>query len=212
MQPVHARAVCVCVCRSAVAPACVLTPRRLQVARDAALRPPLGRTAPCTAMVTLLHAHGDAICVRLSRHARQVLVGFESGALRVWRLDGRPHGTPVGLSAPYSMRGVPRPDLDDAAPSGAAGAAGAADEAGAGSMDGAGGGRAAGGAGGQLGEDCLLLLGHSGPVYSIALSPCERYCVSASADASLRLWSLQDGRCLVRAALLRPATPPLTAA
>jgi hypothetical protein len=43
----------------------------------------------------------------------------------------------------------------------------------------------------------LDLKGHMGAVYSCKLSKCLRYVVSASADKSVRLWSLSGGKCLI---------------
>jgi WD40 repeat protein len=37
------------------------------------------------------------------------------------------------------------------------------------------------------------LVGHRGPVYAVRFSPCCRYLVSASQDATLRLWALRHG-------------------
>ncbi|XP_075214513.1 TATA-box binding protein associated factor 5 [Lycorma delicatula] len=46
-------------------------------------------------------------------------------------------------------------------------------------------------------EACRVLLGHSGPIYSVAFSPDKSLLLSSSEDTTVRLWSLLTWTCLV---------------
>ena len=48
----------------------------------------------------------------------------------------------------------------------------------------------------QTGECVYVLLGHKGPVHTLAMSPDGRFCASAGQDTSILLWDLATGNLL----------------
>ena len=47
----------------------------------------------------------------------------------------------------------------------------------------------------HTGEELRILVGHAGPVRSIAFDPFGKYLATASADTSIRLWEIDSGWC-----------------